>query len=129
MIRTKNLSKDPGSEDIMTWKKIGGGSLRFNGHIIKPGQTFQATRDEIPKAFLDTIVPTDFIKGDPTSPRRKPAQGSTITPIVNAPEVVYTVKARGTGGWYDVVDSNGKALNEKALKKDIAEKLAHDLLK
>ena len=130
MLRTINLSDTPESPDVITWKKIGGGSLRFKGKIIKPNQTFQATKEEIPKGFLDLVVPTDFVKGDPTSPRRKPAQGTSIDPKIKAVEVVYTVQARETGGgWYDVVDSNGKALNEKALKKDIAEKLVHDLSK
>ena len=46
---------------------------------------------------------------------------------IKAEEPMYVVKPRGSGGWYDVVDANGKALNEKALKKDIAEKLVKDL--
>jgi len=35
----------------------------------------------------------------------------------------------GITGWYDVVDQNGKVLNEKAHKKEVADKLIEDLAK
>jgi len=130
MKRSINLSSTPASTEIRVWKKIGGGSLRFNGRIIKPGQTFRATRNELPEAFLDVIVLADSAPGNRPNPKFPPAKGPAGPPEIKPVEVVYTVKARETGGgWYDVVDSNGKALNEKALKKETAEKLVHDLSK
>jgi len=130
MERIINVSRTPESKDIRIWRKIGGGSLRYNGHILKPNQKFKATQEELPTAFLDVIVPADLSLRDRPDPNRPPAKGSAGPPEIKPVEVVYTVKARGTsGGWYDVVDSNGKALNEKALKKEIAEKLVHDLSK
>ena len=42
---------------------------------------------------------------------------------------MYTIRPRGSGGWYDVLNAKGKALNEKALKKETAEKLVADLAK
>ena len=107
-------------EKVITWKKVGGGSLRFNGQIIKPGQTFKARDSEISPTFRDVIIPLEAIPGVAPDPGR-PAK------VITADVVEYKLNARGTGGWYDVVDVNGKVLNEKALKKDVAEKLIKDL--
>ena len=109
-----------GSEKVISWKKVGGGSLRLKGQIIKPGQKFKATASEISPNFRDVVIPLEGIPGDVATPG-KPA------PVIKADPVEYKLKARGTGGWYDVVDINDKVLNEKALKKDIAEKLIKDL--
>jgi len=102
------------------WKKTGGGSFRMadekgNQRIIKPGQTFSAYPHEIPQAFRDVVIALS------TLPENKPP------PPITAVEPVYTLKSRGSGGWYDVVNPNGKVLNEKALKKEDAEKLIADL--
>ncbi len=118
MKRTNDVSND--TEKVIRWKKVGGGSLRFKGGIIKPGQKFRATESEIPKSFRDSVVPLQELPGT----AKKPG-----VPQHKVVEPVYTVKSRGSGGWYDVVDAKGKALNEKALKKDIAEKLVKDLAK
>ena len=122
MERTK--APDTNSESkVIRWKKVGGGSFRpttgpLKGRIIKPGQIFKAAVEDIPASFRDVIIALQEIPGE------KPS-----TPPVKGIEPVYTVKSRGSGGWYDVVDAKGKALNEKALKKDIAEKLVQDLAK
>ena len=107
---------------IIRWKKTGGGSFRpatgpLKGKIIKPGEIFKCAEEDIPQAFRDVIKPLGAIPG------KKPA-----APIKGI-EPVYEAKSRGGGGWYDVVDAKGKALNEKALKKEVAEKLVQDLAK
>jgi len=118
MERTKNPGTNLGSE-VIHWKKVGGGSFRFKGRIIKPGQKFKATAEEIPKAFRDVVIALEDIPGTMKVP----------PPPENVVEPVFTIRSRGSGGWYDVTDANGKALNEKALKKEIAEKLVKDLSK
>ena len=115
MERTKSPSND--SEKVIRWKKVGGGSFRLGNRIIKPNERFKATESEIPKSFRDLVIP---IQALPSSPPVEPIKGV---------EPVYTAKPRGSGGWYDVVDAKGKALNEKALKKEVAEKLVADLAK
>jgi len=100
------------------WKKIGGGSFRLGNRRIKPGQKFSATLAEIPEQFRDVCVLLDG----------SPAKNVPI-PVITAVETEYKTKPRGKGGWYDVVDSKGKVINEKALKKEIAEKLVEDLAK
>ena len=114
----KNFSND--SEKVIRWKKIGGGSLRFKGRIIKPGEVFRAAESEIPKSFRDVIIPLQDIPGT----KKEPA-----VPQHKVVEPVYTLKKRAKGGLYDVVDAKGKVFNEKALTQEIAEKLVKDLAK
>jgi hypothetical protein len=96
------------------WKKLGGGSFRMgNGRIIKPNQVFEATPEEIPIGFRDVVVPVGPMPPEP------------------ALEVVaggYSIMSRGPG-WYDVVDAQGKVVNEGALRQDAAQKLLEDLSK
>ena len=96
------------------WQKIGGGSFRLGNRIIKPNQKFSATEDEIPQAFRDVVI------------RLGNVPAAVVTPPIKAVDSSYT-KARTKGGW--VVNSSGKVLNEKALKKEVAEKLIEDLAK
>ena len=84
-----------------------------NGRIIKPGQVFDAFEDEIPVAFRDVIVPLEAI----------PVKEET--PVEPAPPE-YTLKHR-SGGYYWIIDSNGKVMNEEALKKPEAEAFIADL--
>ena len=101
------------------YQKIGGGSLRLTtGKIIKPNQKFWATKSQIPKNAFDLIIPVDGL----------PVETSPEEEVVDAVDQVYTVKSRGTGGWYDIVDQNDKVVNEKALKKDDAEQLIKELI-
>jgi len=111
----KKIAPNVEDGEVM-WQKIGGGSFRLNGRMIKPGQKFAAKESDIPVSFRDVVIKV----GEAAQPKPAPE----ILGIVP----VYEVKVRGKGGlWYDVVDQNGKVLNEKALKKDIAEKLVKDL--
>lgn len=106
-----------------TWKKVGGGSLRIGNRIIKPDQIFEAFPEEISPAFRNMVIPVSgnasFVEAE--------AQEALPTEVVKPS---YEIKPRGTNNmWFDVVDGNGKVINEKALKKEVAEKLVEDLLK
>lgn len=99
------------------WKKIGGGALRLKNRIIKPGQIFSARVDEIPKAFLDTCIPLDEVPVVLEAP-------------LNVVTHAYKIELKGNSKFlYDVVDDNGKIINEKGLKKEVAEQLVKDLEK
>ena len=107
MERTKKKKTDP---NIIWWRKIGGGTFRLaNGKIIKPDQKFQAREDQIPLAHRDVVIPLDELPSE--KEKKKP---------LKVKQHDYGVQHRG-GGWYDVVDSNGKVLNDDAMKKDEAE--------
>ena len=106
------MEREDGS---IMWKKVGGGSLRLNGKIIKPGQTFRAHPDAIPEAFKDLIIPLEKVIAKDEPPI-----------VVN--KATYNIVSRGKSKtWFDVVDGNGKILNEKALSKETAQKLIDDI--
>jgi len=94
------------------WKKIGRGTFRTrSGKIIKPGQMFEASPEEIPEGFRDVIVPAE--------PLPEEIQIEVIPPS-------YEVKSVAPG-WYDVIDSQGKVVNEKRLRYPEAEALVRRL--
>jgi len=98
------------------YKKVGGGSLRMHRKIIKPGEIFEAYPGDVAK-FGNAVVPLDKV--------HKPA-----TEVVDAEvkKTEYKLAPRGKSKlWFDVVGPNGKILNDKALKKDVAEQLVKDL--
>lgn len=120
MERTKNNTLEEGKP---RWKKVGGGSLRLGGKIIKPGQIFTALPSEIPTAFRDVVVALD---GNVVWDEQKIKE---VIPI-KVTKPIFTMQPHGKSLFlFDVVDGQGKVLNEKSLKKDVAEKLIEDLSK
>ena len=104
----------------VTFVKRGGGSFVFKGKMIKQNQTFDAFPDELPKDFLDVIVPA--------TPKDAEKMATSHSPVVEVTAMEYFLKSRG-GGWYNVVSKDGKVQNEKALKREEAEKLVKSLQK
>ncbi len=102
-------------EGLLHWKKVGGGSFRLKGKIIKPLETFWAAQDDIPDVFLKNLV----LMEDSPAP-------TVVRTRRLKEETVYNLYNRG-GGWYDIVDINGKVLNEKSLRIDDAKKLLESL--
>lgn len=111
-------SKEKG---VVLWVKTGGGSFvaDINGRrrTIKPGQQFSARLEDIPEAFRDTVVPVDGAELKVAEAEVEP---------VDVAKLEYTISPRG-GNWFDVLDSNGKQVNEKSLRKDAAEELISSL--
>lgn len=111
-------SKENGT---VRWVKTGGGSFTaFIGgrkRIIKQNQQFTAKLEDIPEAFRDTVVPVDGAELKVAEAAEEP---------VNVVKLEYTISPRG-GNWFDVLDSNGKQVNEKSLRKDAAEELISSL--
>lgn len=100
---------DDNNDGKVLFIKKGGGSLRIRrgNKIVKPGERFWARPEEIPEAFSDTIVPVDKAA--------LPAEER-----VDAVAPSYSLKHRG-GGWFDIVDQQGKQINQRAMKKADAE--------
>lgn len=98
----------------ITWKKLGGGSFRLaSGKIIKPNQVFEAYPEDIPVAFRDRVVPVN----PDDLPQEYPLE------VVKANyQVIFK-----SPGWYDVVDGNGKVVNEKRLRSEDAKRLVEQL--
>jgi len=108
----EDANKTKKEDGTIRWKKIGGGSHRLGNRIIKPNQVFSARPDQISESFRDVIIPVDELPLEPE------------TVISEAAE--FSLKSRGVG-WYDVIDGNGKAKNENALRRDAALKLIKTL--
>ena len=89
--------------ELIKWRKLGGGSFRMGNQIIKPGQTFSARLMDIPEGSRDVIAPVNDLPAD-------------VKEDIKVVKAVYSVKHR-SGKWYDVVNTNGKVLNEKAMTR------------
>jgi len=113
------MKRTTSDSELIRWKKIGGGSLHLPNRIIKPNQEFSARLEDIPEQFRDVIVPLNP-KMQAVVDKAEKAAGSP------AVKLKYFVKAR-SAGYYDVVDKDGKVMNEKALRKEAAETLIESL--
>lgn len=113
MERTKNKKEEEDREGMVRWRKTGGGTFRMgNGKIIKPNQVFWAKPEDIPEGFRDVIVPLTEVPAD--------------TPV-EFTETKYELQARSPG-WYDIVDGQGKVLNESAMREDKAREMITSLM-
>jgi len=92
-------------EQLLQWKKVGGGSFYLGNKIIKPGEKFYAKASEIPKNYRDVVIMI-------TSPE----EANTVKYV----PVIYTLEPGEEANTFFVVDSLGKKLSEKALNKEIA---------
>ena len=113
------------TEKKQWWIKTEGNYFRMsvNGKrkIIKKGQKFQAYPHEIPVAFRDTIKSLD---GEDVS---EPTGAPKVSTEEKVDPLKYSIKHRA-GAWWDVVNEDGKIINEKAMKKADAEELLESLL-
>jgi hypothetical protein len=102
------------NDNIIWWKKVGGGSLRLNGKMIKPNEKFKASVEQIPKAFRDVVIPLEKIEEIQSS-------------ILPENEPKYSLTPLSRKGFYNIVNIDGKKLNEKPLKEVDAWALLKDL--
>jgi hypothetical protein len=109
MERKRDVEK---KDDGRRWFINTGGTHRTkDGRIIKPNQKFKEWPENIPDSFKDKITPLEKLPPEPP-----------LEVVVSG----YTIKQRSPG-WFDVVDGNGKVINEKALRPEDAQKLLNDL--
>ena len=94
------------------WQKKGRGTMHLlDGRKIKSGEKFRATEAEV--AGLETwLIPL----------QEKPSEKKVEQGI----KPVFFLRQRAAGYW-DLVDNQGKVVNDKALRKDKAEELKKDL--
>jgi hypothetical protein len=101
---------------LLKWKKLGGGSLRLKNRIIKPGETFFAALEDIPKAFLDSLECLD-------GKAAKKIAETKITKEEKAPETsVYALVENEDHTW-NVLNPEGKVINEQPLTETAAQDL------
>lgn len=104
----------------LLWRKIGGGHLIFQNRLIKPNETFYAHEKDIPKAFKDSIICVDDVV-------RQKVVKEQANQVQKTQEVKYKVKVTKDPEQFNVVNENGKAINDKPLIKDLAEELKASL--
>lgn len=97
------------------WKKVGGGVLRIDGQIIKPNQEFWATMESIPKSFMDCLI---CLEGTKKIEEVKAADKKER----ETPEELYTIESAGSG-LFNLVNANGKPINDQPLSKKEAKEL------
>ncbi len=118
----RTVKQDP---DAILWKKVGGGSFHANigGRvmIIKPNQEFYAREDEIPMGFRDLVVPVDPVA---VAKKKTEEEVKVEKEVLSKPK--FFLKEKG-GNWWDVVNEEGKVINEKSLRKAAAEELVKSL--
>lgn len=99
----------------LRWLKTGGGAFYLGNQIIKPGQTFEAHIDELPAAFMDTIQCLDT-----EELQKENAKRSQMV----SPEITYKLKkVKGIENLWNVVNSEGKVLNETPYEEEAAKEL------
>jgi hypothetical protein len=108
--------------DRIRWRKIGGGFLRLPNRIIKPGDIFEASPSDIPKAFRDQVIPLDPV--ELVRVEEKPAEA-----LQPKEEFTYEKRKRGSNDMYNIYDSRGKKINEKALTSEEADMYLEALMK
>ena len=107
------------------YKKIGGGTFLLNGKIIKPNQEFTAYPGEVPEAFKDVCKVLGAV--DEGGAKLPPEEVEKLEEK-QEPEKKLTYELVKTSvGWYDVHDTDGNKINEKALRKIDAEALVESL--
>ena len=110
-------------QEKFRFKKIGGGSLRFNGRRIRPREIFEATLDEIPKAFKDSIKRLPPLNGTPPVRSIEKSEGT--------PPVYQMVKNKELStkkeDLFDIVDlTTKKLISEKG--QPLPEQIAKETL-
>jgi len=139
MERTKKIETVQEEIQKEYWfKKVGGGPFYIIGkngrrEMIKPNQKFQATLDQIPKAFRDTIIPQEEI---PTMEKKipQPKAENIKLPVYSIALYEYTEEEKAAEGFdetvelFNIVDAKGKVINGKPLPKETAEQMIRDIM-
>lgn len=120
MKRTKSNETAPRRKGEIKWTRIGGGSsvLVINGKqkMLVQNRVVWALPEEVPEGVRDVVVP---VHPEDLGDVEK-------TESINVAKLEYTVVPK-KGGYYDVVNSDGKVINEKSLRKDAAQELIDSL--
>jgi hypothetical protein len=98
------------------WRKLSGTLTLKDKTIVRPGETFMARPEDIPKVFRDNTVPVN--------PDDLPSPGA-VSPVEPEPPG-YIIKSCGPNR-YNVLNSQGKAVNEKPMSMADAKQLVEGL--
>lgn len=107
----------------LEWRKLGGGSLHWNHQIIKPGQIFKASKDELPEAFMDSLECLSVL---PEKQQEEVKEEEAKKPVYKLKKnEKLSVKGAPV---YDIVDGDGKVVSEEPLPKKEANAIIEELI-
>jgi len=130
----KLVTEEPKNvNDQVQWHNTGGGSFRLGRRIIKPGEKFYATENEISQGFRDVLKRSG---GTPPLTKKDQEKTQKVIPGVKPTFTIVKREAPSKSGndLYDVVSDVSvvkdgekvnvkKPLNTKGLSKEKAEQL------
>ncbi len=121
---TPQRAKGGKMDSKITYRKIGGGSLRLYSpdgkleKIIKPNETFTAYAADIPPTFKKYLV---RISGGEEEIVQQYEPDEVRIPLFEIVKKPY--------GWCDIINTqNGKKVNERALRLEEAEEALRQLM-
>jgi hypothetical protein len=99
---------------VKTWRKLGGGSFYLGDRKIVTGERFTASESEIPLGFRDVVEEVGGRAPD--------------SPVIKGKKSEFKLVVSEDGDdLYDIVDLNGKKMNEKPLSVNDAADFKRDL--
>lgn len=121
----KSKSVQEEAPALLTYRKLGGGSLRLPGRIIKPGQVFKAKPEEIPAGFRNLV---QLISDEETVKAVSKAKEVEAKKLQEPEDLFVIVPVEGKEGFFNVINSvDKKAINDKPLKEKAAKDLKASL--
>jgi hypothetical protein len=121
MERTKSTEPAIRPDGKIRWKKEGRGVFRLKNHIYRPGEIFWARPDEISPQFRDLIKPVD-VEAETILASAPVKEELVIKPA-------YSKVKRESSNFWDILDGEGKQVNEKALREEQADEYLESLAK
>jgi hypothetical protein len=145
-------------EEVKKWKVIASSAYRWaeKKAFMKPGQVFSAKESEIPRELKRLIIPVEMVS-IPSIPKFEEPKKIVVEkpPVVEIPvtepvdpatddmaitrntftevtiPVKYRIKERNDGDviWWDVLNPDGKIMNETPLDREEALNLVRELRK
>lgn len=124
MERTKSSEPNVRPDGKIRFRKEGRGVFRHRNFIYRSGEIFWAHPNEISPQFRDLIVPVDIDPKVLYGP--KPIEDVKEELVIKP---AYTKKQRESSSFWDIFDSEGKQVNEKALREEQADDYLESLAK
>lgn len=112
-------SKGATEKQLVTYRKIGGGSCIVNNRMIKPNETFRALPSDIRDAFRDLFVVVQKAEEEET-PKQEYKKPEGVKETFSLVHDETSTKKRPL---FHIVSNLGKQLTEESLEKEEAEQM------
>lgn len=117
-----NVNQEVEHDAVIWWKKTGGGSFRLNNHIIKPGERFKARPSDIPKGMRDVVLPLGKVVEAPSPETAPPPPGAKPIYTAQSSEKRVIKQHKQSRLLWNVFEGE-KQINDKPMAKADAEEI------